>query len=35
MTKIHTIAFTPMLSDVGGDYRQPCRGASVDSRGFC
>ena len=35
MTKIHIIAFIPMLSDVGGDYRQPNRGASVDSGGFC
>jgi hypothetical protein len=35
MTKVHTIAFIPMLSDVGGDYRRLYRGASVDSGGFC
>ena len=35
MKKFYTIAFIPMLSGVGGDYRQPYRGASVDSGGFC
>jgi len=35
MTKVHIIAFIPMLSDVGGNYCQPSRGASVDSGGFC
>ncbi len=34
MTKVYTIAFVPMLSEVGGDYRQPCRSVSADSGGF-